>query len=84
MLRAVLVCLCLLASVSLAEYVLTPYGFHPRECVHFVDNDEVAGFDDVDEMFRSMYYNRKTSSIETNIFILKLEKELLIQLAQKN
>jgi len=44
--------LCFLVSFALAELVTTPFGLRPVECVHEVQEDEIASFDDVDEMFR--------------------------------
>jgi len=42
----------LLVCVVCSEMALTPFGYLPKECVHHVREDEVASFDDVDEMFR--------------------------------
>ena len=40
-------------SFAIAEWVVTPFGRHPTQCVHHVAEDEVASFDDTDELFRS-------------------------------
>ena len=55
MLRSLLLALCVLCALAAAKNVLTPYGYHPEECVHYVAEDEVASFDDADQMFRSTF-----------------------------
>jgi len=47
-----LITLIVLIAICYAELVVTPFGERPSECVHEVFENEVASFDDEDQMFR--------------------------------